>query len=198
MHMAAGLLCRANGVRHNASSPLQNDKVCYKQPQSVGAPATCSGDSRDIHWATLAVCYRPESTQTTRAEATDVVSHWKGNMVPDQIQDGLRPLRLEEDSFIRALLRRARDGERLLLQLERAQVLDMNDGKMGSVQFFGRDNRFLGSCLAEEQYVDLDGVPVSIVLNADTTGQLYELDIWKADFSPLQAYPVFERVTVKS
>ena len=119
-------------------------------------------------------------------------------MVPDQIQDGLRPLRLDEDSFIRALLRRARDGERLRLQLERAQVLDMNDGKMGSVQFVGHDNRFLGSCLVEAQYVNLDGVPVSIVLNADTTGQLYELDIRKADFPPLQAYPVFERVTVKS
>jgi hypothetical protein len=119
-------------------------------------------------------------------------------MVPDQIQDGLRPLRLEEDSFIRSLLQRARDGERLLVQLEHAQVFDMNDGKMGSVQFAGHDNQFLGSCLVEAQYIDLDGVPVSIVLNADTTGQLYELDIWKADFSPLQAYPVFERVTVKA
>lgn len=119
-------------------------------------------------------------------------------MVPDQIQDGLRPLRLEEDSFIPALLQRARDGERLLVQLEHAQVFDMNDGKMGSVQFAGHDNRFLGSCLVEAQYIDLDGVPVSIVLNADTTGQLYELDIWKADFSPLQEYPVFERVTVKA
>jgi hypothetical protein len=119
-------------------------------------------------------------------------------MVPDQIQDGLRPLRLEEESFIRALLRRARDGEHLLVQLEHAQVLDMNDGKMGSVLFAGHDNRFSGSCLVEAQYVDHDGVPVSIVLNADTTGQLYELDIWKADFSPLQAYPVFESVTVKA
>ena len=118
--------------------------------------------------------------------------------MPDQIQGGLRTLRLEEDSFIRALLRRARDGEHLRLQLEHARVLDMNDGKMGTVQFAGHDNRFLGSCLVEAQYVDLDGVPVNIVLNADTTGQLYELDIWKADFSPLQAYPVFERVTVKS
>jgi len=119
-------------------------------------------------------------------------------MVPDQIQDGLRPLHLEEESFIRALLRQTRDGEHLLVQLEHAQVLDINDGKMGTVQFAGHDNRFLGSCLVEAQYVDLDGVPVNIVLNADTTGQLYELDIWKADFSPLQAYPVFERVTVKS
>lgn len=118
-------------------------------------------------------------------------------MVPDQIRDGLRPLRLEEESFIRALLRRTQDGEHLLVQLEHAQVLDMSDGKMGSVQFAGHDNRFLGSCLVEAQYVDHDGVPVSIILNADTTGQLYELDIWKADFSPLQAYPVFERVTVK-
>lgn len=59
-------------------------------------------------------------------------------------------------------------------------------------------NFFLGSCLVEAQYVDIDGVPVSIVLNADTTGQLYELDICKADFSPLHAYPAFERVTVKA
>jgi len=130
--------------------------------------------------------------------APDAVSHWKGNMVPDQIQDGLRPLRLEEESFIRALLRRARDGEHLLVQLEHAQVLDINDGKMGSVQFAGHDIRFLGSCLVKAQYVDRDGIPVSIVLNTDTTGQLYELDIWKADFSSLQAYPVFERMTIKA
>jgi len=63
-------------------------------------------------------------------------------MVPDQIQGGLRRPRLEEHSFIRSLLRRARDAEHLLVQLEHARVLDMNDGRMGSVQFAGHDNRF--------------------------------------------------------
>jgi hypothetical protein len=35
-------------------------------------------------------------------------------------------------------------------------------------------------------FKDIDGTPVSAALNVDQQGNLYELDIWKVDFSPTQ------------
>lgn len=119
-------------------------------------------------------------------------------MVPEQSQNDLRPLRTEEYSFIRALLGQVRDGEQLLHQLEHAQVRDMNDGGMGSLEFAGEERRSLGSCLVEAEYVDCDGALVSIELNADESGRLYELDMWKVDFAPLREFPAFERVAIKT
>lgn len=119
-------------------------------------------------------------------------------MVSDLHQDGLRALRIEEESFIRTLLRHARDGEHFLPKLEGAQVRKLDDGKMGSFRFADDEHQSLGSCLVEAQYVDLDGVPVSVVLNADTSGRLYELDMWRVDFAPLQEYPGFERMTIET
>ena len=68
-------------------------------------------------------------------------------------------------------------GEQLLHQLECAQVRDMDDGAMGSLEFAGGGHRFLGSCLVEAGYLDRDGVPVSVALNSDANGLLYELDM---------------------
>lgn len=116
----------------------------------------------------------------------------------DQNQNELRHLRLEEDSLVRALLRHVTGGEQLLRQLERAEVRDMDDGGMGSIKFAGREHRSLGSCLAEAEYLDRDGVPVSITLNSDTNGLLFELDMWKVNFAPIQEYPDFERLTIKT
>jgi hypothetical protein len=116
----------------------------------------------------------------------------------DQNRNGFRPLRVEEDSLVRALLVHARGAEQLLRQLERAEVRDMDDGGMGSLQFAGDERRSVGSCLIEATYLDRDGVPVCIALNADTNGRLYELDMWKVDFAALQEYPTFERVTIRT
>lgn len=69
---------------------------------------------------------------------------------------------------------------------------------MGSLRFAGEEQRSLGSCLVEAEYVDSDGVPVSIALDADASGRLYELDMWKVDFAPLRKYPTYERVTIKA
>jgi len=118
--------------------------------------------------------------------------------VSGQNRNDLRPLRLEEESLVRALLQCVTGGEQLLRQLERAQVRDMDDGGMGSLQFAGGEHRSSGSCLVEAKYLDRDGVPVSIALNADTNGLLYELDMWKVDFASLQEYPDPQFVTVKT
>ncbi len=45
-------------------------------------------------------------------------------------------------------------------------------------------NRQLGAEVAEFMFKDIDGTPVSASLNVDQQGELYELDIWKVDFSP--------------
>lgn len=76
-------------------------------------------------------------------------------------------------------------------QLQHCRVEDMADGGMGSIRFVSpfAGARLLGRCAMEAQYVDADGVPVSIALNLDDRGNLYELDFWKADFSPLLSYP---------
>lgn len=116
----------------------------------------------------------------------------------EQSQNDLRPLRDEEDLLIRALLRHVKEGEQLLQELEHALVRDMDDGGMGSLKFASDERRSLGSCLVEGEYVDCDGVTVSIALNADKSGRLYELDMWKVDFAPLREYPAFERVTIKT
>jgi len=116
--------------------------------------------------------------------------------VSDQDQNGLRPLRAKEYSLILALLGHAREGEQLLRQLEHAQVRDMNDGRMGSLEFAG-GRRPRGRLLVEAEYLDCDGVLVSIALDADQSGRLYELDMWKVDFAPLQEFPSPQRVTIK-
>jgi hypothetical protein len=118
--------------------------------------------------------------------------------VSHQDQNGARPLCAEEDSLIRALLRCTDSSANLLDQTDCALVQNMDDGGMGSLRFAGEELRSLGSCLVEAEYVDSDGVPVSITLNADTSGRLYELDMWKVDFTPLRKYPAFESVSIKT
>jgi hypothetical protein len=65
----------------------------------------------------------------------------------------------------------------------------MQDGGMGSIRFISSEPQSLGRVLVEAKYVDSDGVLVSIAVNADSHGQLFELDFWKVDFSPLRRYP---------
>jgi hypothetical protein len=69
----------------------------------------------------------------------------------------------------------------------------MNDGGMGSLRLFpgGIDDtsRSFGRELVLAEFPDTDGVPVSVALNLDAQGSLYELDVWKVDFSPLLQWP---------
>jgi hypothetical protein len=100
-----------------------------------------------------------------------------------------RQLRIEEIDLIRALLSRISGGEELERTLPQCVVNDMNDGGMGSIRFISRQPRVMGKQLVETGYMDSDGVPVSIALNVDMDGALFELDFWKVDFSPLKVYP---------
>ena len=73
--------------------------------------------------------------------------------------------------------------------LSDSRVADMQDGGMGSIRFLKASPGTFGTALVEAQYLDSDGVLVSIAVNADKQGQLFELDFWKVDFSPLKRYP---------
>lgn len=62
---------------------------------------------------------------------------------------------------------------------------------MGSFRFMvpGHSAHSLGKAVARAEYIDEDGVLVSIVINVDQEDRLFELDSWKVDFSPMKRYP---------
>lgn len=69
-------------------------------------------------------------------------------------------------------------------------VRPMQDGDMGSLAFapFDHDRAF-GSEAAECHFYDVDGIPVSVALNLDKEGHLFELDVWRVDFKPTARWP---------
>ena len=64
-------------------------------------------------------------------------------------------------------------------------VEGMNDGQMGSLLFV-HSNKKLGKSLDPYLFKDIDDIAVSATINLDTNGEIYELDIWKVNFSPLK------------
>ena len=101
-----------------------------------------------------------------------------------------RPLREDERNLLVAMLWGKPSRAELISSLDAATVEDMQDGGMGGIRFCSDDRwRTFGTAVAEAEYTDKDGVLVSIVVNTDARGALYEVDIWKVDFSPLRQYP---------
>ncbi|HEY0199867.1 MAG TPA: hypothetical protein VGC19_15235 [Rhodanobacter sp.] len=72
---------------------------------------------------------------------------------------------------------------------ENSLVDDLDDGGMGSIKLIYQDPGVFSKKLLDAEYVDDDGVIVSLGLNLDDRGRLYDLDFWKVDFSPLKKYP---------
>jgi hypothetical protein len=105
-----------------------------------------------------------------------------------------RQLRGEEHALVLALANVAKTDNKLISQqaLDSARVRDMPDGGMGSIRFAapgdGTDRSF-GNAAGELWYVDADGVAVTFCLNLDKQGELFEVDVWKVDFSPLKRFP---------
>lgn len=70
-------------------------------------------------------------------------------------------------------------------------VEPMKDGNMGSLLLYPKNttnnNRQFGKNISECQFKDTDGITVVASLNLDKNNQLFELDIWKTDFSPLKS-----------
>jgi ABC-type uncharacterized transport system ATPase subunit len=107
-----------------------------------------------------------------------------------------RFLKIEEKKFIANILQNIPDAEFFIEKLEILSVVDMKDGGMGSIKFISDNtktkNRKFGSVLKAIEVLDLDGVPISVTLNLDENGELFELDVWKVDFSPLKKFPTVE------
>ena len=72
-------------------------------------------------------------------------------------------------------------------------VRSMNDGEMGALYLFPNgkiiEGRAMGEQVSDFQFADLDGIEVIASLNIDENGDLFELDIWKTDFSRLIKFP---------
>ncbi|MEK6383245.1 MAG: hypothetical protein V4797_01480 [Paraburkholderia tropica] len=103
----------------------------------------------------------------------------------------VRSLNDDERALLTALIAGKPRAAQLLGSLVGARVEEMNDGGMGSLRFCAPDarHRRLGVQLAEKEFIDSDGVPIMVAINLDEHGDLYELDIWKVDFSPLKQFP---------
>jgi hypothetical protein len=102
-----------------------------------------------------------------------------------------RPLTLPELGLLIFLLRGKSRMAELLTVIHTAQVEEL-DGGMGSLRFSSpKLNRRLGEVFARTRYLDADGVPVFVALYLDEEGDLYELDSWKSDDTPLQRIPAF-------
>ena len=103
-----------------------------------------------------------------------------------------RLLTLPELGLLIYMLRGKAQVERILALLPTAEVEELPDGGMGSLRFVSsKPNRRLGKVVAELWYKDMDEVPVLASLYLDTEGDLYELDSWKADSTPLKRIPAF-------
>ena len=74
--------------------------------------------------------------------------------------------------------------------LGRLGVEEMRGG-MGGFRFVaaGGERPRLGHVLAEADFDDADDVPVTVTLNLDDRDRLYELEVWKGDFSNLKRFP---------
>lgn len=99
----------------------------------------------------------------------------------------MRPLQSFEKPLILFLLGRAN----IVIELDRIEVMPMNDGGMGSLKFCTShgENRRFGKVVSECKFWDADDKEVSAALNLDQDGKLFELDVFKSDFSPLLRWP---------
>lgn len=100
-----------------------------------------------------------------------------------------RPLAEGEREIILAMIPHNKRLSATAAILGNAQVRDLDDGGMGSIRFIRPDERRRESALAHAQYLDADGVLVTIELTADQYGDLFELDFWKVNFGRLARYP---------
>lgn len=109
-----------------------------------------------------------------------------------------RALRDDERGVIEKLVKNTEQESKVLADLALWPVQDMPDGGMGSIKFqTPRSKEALhGKQIAEGSFEDADGVPVSVTLSLDDEGELFELDVFKADGSPLVRYPELRKFKV--
>lgn len=98
----------------------------------------------------------------------------------------LRPISAEERALIEHLLRLVKGGQRYAIPQE---VENMGET---TIQLSQKGEH--AADLVEADYKDADGRDVVITLSVNEHDELYDLDIWKADFSALKRYPEPDKV----
>jgi len=103
----------------------------------------------------------------------------------------MRKLKTEELDLILSLLKDKASNKAIIDNLHNRMVEEMDDGGMGALLFLSdnEENRTFGEEIAEISLLDSDGVPVSFALYLDNEGDVFELDVFKADSSPLKQFP---------
>src|SRR5437868_5611610 len=97
-----------------------------------------------------------------------------------------RKLSTQELSFLKSMLAEREDGAKYISTLAACVVDEMDDGGMGGLRFHSsKPNRKLGIELASTQFQDDDGIDVLATINLDQYGDLFELDIWKTNFTAI-------------
>ena len=107
--------------------------------------------------------------------------------------NSLRKLTLKEENLIAFLISK----ENLKIDLNwknKVLAIEMDDGNMGSLKLYfdGKyveKNGVVPSFVSDFEFKDIDDVDVVASLFLDENGKLYELDIWKVDFSKLLSIP---------
>ena len=101
------------------------------------------------------------------------------------------------DSSIIPLLSFLLEKAKIDVDFSSIKLEAMNDGEMGSHKFQTNnlDSQF-GCEVASCSFTDTDGIVVSATLNLDQHGALYELDLFKGDFSKLKRWPLGSELKV--
>jgi hypothetical protein len=104
-----------------------------------------------------------------------------------------RHLRADERAMVTKMVKNTPYQDEITELLGGILVRDMPDGGMGSIKFETTTRKpSYGRQIAEGAFRDRDGMPVSVTLSLDKKGRLFELDVFKADGSPLISYPALE------
>ena len=102
----------------------------------------------------------------------------------------MRLINKSELTFLVKILKNNTSFKVNLNKLSQLQVKDADDGGMGGLIFLSKNqDRRLGKDIASYEFKDQDGVTVIATLSLDNFGDLYELDVWKTDFSKLISFP---------
>lgn len=98
-----------------------------------------------------------------------------------------RNISSQEIGLIRKILEDV--GLALPLPPTGTQIRPLPDGDMGSFSFDLGDTRSYSSTVGHLTFLDSDGKRVLATLHLDGAGDLYELDLLKSDFSPVETIP---------
>lgn len=99
-----------------------------------------------------------------------------------------RNLNTKEVLFVERILKDTVEWGKYILQLRTAKVIDLN--VKYCLRFLLQEYNYMdvetfGSNMLQKQVMDNYSVPVLISLDLDRNGNLYELDVWKVDFSEI-------------